>query len=77
MLSLFHAEKLTCRKTHWTPKPVFSAWGSWTMFGATTSRYFMRKPALHMLHSSFRWGSLRYSGFLFNGSRYKNGWKTL
>jgi len=44
--------------------------GSWTIFGGTASRYFMYTAVLHLLNSSFRWGSLDYSGS-YNASRYK------
>jgi len=50
--------------------------GSWTIFGGVASRYFTYTAVLHLLYSSFRWGS---SGLAIyhDGSRYKKGWKPL
>jgi len=36
----------------------------WSIFGEVTSRYFMYTALLHLLYSSFRWGSLGYIALL-------------
>jgi len=36
----------------------FSTWGSWTIFGGATGRYFMYTAVVHLLYPSFRWGLL-------------------
>jgi len=38
--------------------------GSWTIFGGVANRYFTYAAVLHLLYSSFRWGSLGCSSGL-------------
>jgi len=39
--------------------------GSWTILGGVASRCFMHTVVLHLVYSSYRWGSLGYSGLLW------------
>jgi len=47
--------------SNWGPRPTQ---GSWTIFGGVASWYFIYTTVLHLLYSSFRWGSLVYTGLL-------------
>jgi len=42
-----------------------STGGAVNNFGRVASRYFMYTAVIHFVCSSFRWGSLDYSGFLY------------
>jgi len=60
-------------------KPMFWSrwllfWVWWTIFGGVACRFFMHTAMLHLVWSSFRWGSLVMMG-CYNGSRTRGAKK--